>query len=232
MGGWGARTWQLVWTLLRDPTHCPETYIDTHCNLFEKFVKDIQLHNLRSGKQEHWIEKSASTSNNTKQLPQDAQTQGVQMHAMTPSTTAYSSSSIQYNENAPNLFADDIPIDCYNTQGSSTNINTVYPIEVIQLPRGQRDIPISDPLENPVQKADRRSVSHNLIPISTKISTRAGTSSQNLQEAHLSSVPCPEIRPEGIREKQQETINNSSATVKSSTSQEKCYNQWCQEEKI
>ena len=191
-----------------------------HCNLFEKFVKDIQLHNLRSGKQEQWKEKSASTSNNTKQLPQDAQTQGVQIHATTPSTTAYSSSSIQYHENAPNLFADDIPFDCYNTQGSSTDINTVYPIEVIQLPRGQRDIPISDPLENPVQKADRRSLSHNLIPISTKMSARAGTSSQNIQKAHLSSVPCTEIRPEGIREKQQETINNSSATVKSSTSQE------------
>lgn len=187
-----------------------------HCDLFEKFVKNIQMYNLRSGKQEQRKEKCASTSNKTKKLPEDAQTQGEQIPATTPSTTACSSSYIrQYNENAPNLLTEDIPLDYYNTQASSTNFNTVYPIEVVQLPR---DIPVS--VENPVQKTDRKTLSHNLISIPLKMSARAATSSQHLQKAHLSSVPSTEIRPEGIRVKQPEIINNSSGTVKSSTSKE------------
>ena len=192
-----------------------------HGDLFEKFVKNIHLYNLRSGKQEQRKEKCASTSNKTKQLPEDTQARGEQIPAATHSTTACSSSYIrQYNENAPDnaLFAEDIPLDYYNTQAGSTNFNTVYPIEVVQLPRGQRDIPVS--VENPVQKTDRKTLSHNLISIPLKVSARATTSSQHLQKAHLSSAPCAELRPEGIREKQPEIINISGGTVKSSTSQE------------
>ncbi|XP_076686248.1 uncharacterized protein LOC143378399 isoform X2 [Andrena cerasifolii] len=190
------------------------------CNLFEKFVKNIQLYNLRSGKQEQRKEKCASTSNKTKQLPEDAQIQGEQIPAMALTTACSSSYICEYNENTPNLLTEDIPLDYYNTEASSANWNTVYPIEVVQLPRSQRNIPITVPVENPVQKADRKSLSHNLISIPLKMSARASASSQHLQKAHLSSMPCPEIRPEGIREKQPEIINNSSGTVKSSTSQE------------
>lgn len=181
------------------------------CNLFEKFVKNIQLYNLRSGKQEQRKEKCASTSNKAKQVPEDAPMQVEQIPDVAPTTACSSSYICQYNENTPNLFTEDVPLDYYNTQASSTDFNTVYPIEVVQLPRS-RNIPITDPEENSVQKTDRKTLSHNLISIPLKMSAGASASSQHLQKANLSSVPCPEIRPEGVREKQPEIINNSSGT--------------------
>ncbi|XP_076170868.1 uncharacterized protein LOC143148438 isoform X1 [Ptiloglossa arizonensis] len=190
-------------------------------NAYEQFLQSLQVYN-KSKVNTQDKQTSSNINNSTKHSLNVSQKRDKQTPTVT-STTTYStaSNSIQSDNSVTNFNTEIVYTDRHNLEDNIAEHSHIYPIEVVQLPRNMK-VANNKPVENTVKTFQKSSISPNLISLPLNKYMCSSTSSKNVKNDQLTSMPCTEVKStEANIEKHVEVTQDNSEVIKISNSQQK-----------